>query len=359
MEKETLYELNPSQEVVKLQCKYTLFKRVINILSSATTNKDIDLSLMKKAFNKVVERNDCLRLNFIKKDGKLMQYFEEKKVFDEIPYIEFKNKEEQDNFFLELRKKPIKYMKGIVVEPYFIKTYDKKFMMALKVCHLILDIYGINIIFKDLFEVYEALKNNTELPQAPSKFENVLINDLKNKNNEDTKQKNTEFFTTYLKTKDNPYYAGIHGINEPIFQKELAKGRHTSKMFFVKNDTHGFMHEIDKDIVEKAITYSKENNYSLSSFFFYALSICASKINGGVKNMLPLELCNCRGTILEKRCAGTKAQSVARYTVVDKDKTFEENLSDFCKDQKELYRHLGFSDHTSNIQLTRSSLSLK
>ena len=42
MDNTQLYEINPSQEVVKLQCKFTLFKRVINILSSATTSKNID-----------------------------------------------------------------------------------------------------------------------------------------------------------------------------------------------------------------------------------------------------------------------------------------------------------------------------
>ena len=61
MENIKYYDLNPSQEVVKLQCKYTLFKRVINILTSATANKDIDTGLMKKALIETIKRNDCLR----------------------------------------------------------------------------------------------------------------------------------------------------------------------------------------------------------------------------------------------------------------------------------------------------------
>ena len=90
------YDLNPSQEVVKLQCKYTLFKRVINIVTSATANIDIDIKIMTKALNKTIERNDCLRLRFVKQNGKLMQYFENKENIEDInvPYIEFITKEE-------------------------------------------------------------------------------------------------------------------------------------------------------------------------------------------------------------------------------------------------------------------------
>ena len=58
------YDLNPSQEVVKLQCKYTLFKRVINIVFSSSVDYELDFDLMQKAFNIVVQRNDCLRIRF-------------------------------------------------------------------------------------------------------------------------------------------------------------------------------------------------------------------------------------------------------------------------------------------------------
>lgn len=164
MEIKNYYELNPSQEVVMLQLKFCLHKRIVNIISSVTSEKALDFKIMEKAFNKVVERNDCLRLRFIKKKGKLLQYFLENDMFDNIPQLTFNSKEEQEKFIKKIRKSAIKYLKGKVIEPYFIKTYDGKDMILLKVCHLILDIYGINMIFKDLFEVYEALISNSPLP---------------------------------------------------------------------------------------------------------------------------------------------------------------------------------------------------
>ena len=75
MKNYTLYELTPSLDVIQLQTKYTLYKRVVNILFSATNNESIDYSLMKQAINILIKRNDCLRLRFIKQGKQLKQYF--------------------------------------------------------------------------------------------------------------------------------------------------------------------------------------------------------------------------------------------------------------------------------------------
>lgn len=337
----TYYELNPSQEVVKLQCQYTLFKRVINIMMSAQCEK-IDFKLMKEAFNLAILRNDCTRIRFCKRKGKVVQYFEENVKFEKIPYFEFDSKEKQENFIRKESHHAIKYMKGEVIKPYFIKTYDNKNMVLLKVCHLILDAYGLNIFFKDLFEVYESLLNKTELPKQLCKFEDVIKKDLVTKNNKEFFDKNEEFFSKYLLEKPQPYYAGLHGLTTKLAKKKF--NTHSMKMFFIKNDTQGYMLPFTKGLGEEILNFCKENSATPSNLIFYASSITLSKMNNEVENMLPLELCNARATALERNCAGTKVQSIGCYTVVNKNKSFKENFSEFCSQQNILYRHLGFSD---------------
>lgn len=346
-----LYELNQSQEVVKLQCKYTLFKKIINILSSMTSEEELDFEIMKDAFNKVVERNDCLRIKFIKKDKKLMQYFSSTQVFEDIPVLEFETKEEQEKFIAKKRKKAIKYKKGVVIEPYFIKTYDNKYMVFLKICHLILDIYGINMIYKDLFEVYDALKNEKPLPPEPTKFEELVKKDLTKKHDEEFISKNREYFQDLLISKPEPFYAGLHGEKNPIWQKQRKKRKRAMKMFFINCDTKGYAHKIDKETCDKVMNYCKENSVSPANFLFYTASITASKINGNIKDMLPLELCNCRGTMAEKNCAGTKVQSIGCYTHIEHNESFKDNFTDFCAKQNQLYRHVGFPDQDFEMML--------
>ena len=343
MEK-TYYQTTLAQDVVILQTKYCLDKRVVNILASMSSDKTLDFSLMQNAFNKVVERNDCLRLRFIKKQGKLMQYFENSVKFDNIPYLEFNTELEFNKFVDKIRKKPIKYKKGTVIEPYFIKTHDNKYMVLLKVCHLILDLYGINIIFKDLFEVYDALLNNHELPEKPVQFETLVKKDVLKKSDEKFMKSNYEFYDNYFKEREEPYYAGISGDNSEIWRKQKAKGRKAMKIFLVNCDTKGYCHNFDKELVKKTLEFCDHNKYSPAHLLFFAMNICTSKINNNMKTMLPIELCNCRGTMQEKKCAGTKAQSAACHVELNFEESFTEGLTQFIKDQMVLYRHLGCSD---------------
>ena len=139
-----IYELTSGQEVVNLQAMLSIHKNVVNIMSSLTLDEDIDFELLKKAFNLVVERNDCLRIKFFKKGGKLVQIFEDERTIKDIPVLKFETEKEQMAFINKNTKKAIAYKKGVVIEPWFIKTFDNKSMVLMKVCHLVLDVYGIN-----------------------------------------------------------------------------------------------------------------------------------------------------------------------------------------------------------------------
>lgn len=345
------YDLNPSQNVSKLQCQYTLFKRVINILFSAKRDEEIDFKVMEKAFNILVERNDCLRIQFVKKDKKLMQYFRDKVEFNNIPILKFQTEKEQSKFVNKLSKSAIKYMKGKVIEPYFIKTFDNKYMVFIKVCHMVVDIYGINFIFNDLFDIYDCLINNTELPPAPNSFEEVVQKDLQRKENTYRHQEHVDFFTDYISSHEEPWYAGIHGPKEKYWNKQLKKNKRAQKMFFIKNDTVCYQYNINEELMKKAMDFCESKNITPTNLFFYACSLCTSFINNKINSMLPLQLCNCRGTSLDKNCAGTKVQSIGCFTDIDFNKTILENLSDFSETQMKLYRRIHFPDQDFEMML--------
>ena len=353
MEKQerTLYELNLSQEVVKLQCTYTLFKKVVNIITSIEVENEIDFELMQKAFNIAVERNDCTRIRLVKKGKKLMQYFEPKVVYDNIPRLEFKTKEEQDKFIKSQTKRAIKYLKGEVLNPTFIKTYDGKNMIFLKVCHYIFDIYGLNFFINDLFSVYEALSKGEELPKEPKKFEDLLKKDLETKYDPESKKGHYEYFSNLFSSNPEPYYAGFDGMTNKYVQKARRKNMRPVKMFFIKNDTKIYGHKIEKEQVDKIVEFAKANNTTIASLLLYLYSVTQSRMNDDAEFLLPLELCNVRDTLLARKCAGTKVQSLNVLTKVDKDLSFKENLDFFVKEQSENYRHIGMSDMEHQVLL--------
>lgn len=342
-QKYKLYDTTLSQDLPILQTKYTLYKRIINITMSATSDTPLDYDTMLKALNLAVERNDSARLRFVKKKGKIKQYILPQYKYDNMTRASFSTKEEQDKYITKETHKAVKYMKGEVIKPYFIHTYDNKDMIILKVCHINFDLYGLNMFYKDLFEVYDAIKNNTELPKQLLPFENVIIKDLEHKNDKEYFDKNREFFDKYLREREQPYYAGLNGKKGKHYEKMIKKGSHSMRMFFIKNDTEGYMHDIPSSTSLKLMEYCKQNKISPANYLLFAFSVVQAKLND-VYNLMPLELCNCRGTMAEKMTAGTKVQSLACYTTVKPECEFEQNLKEFCSNQTLLYRHIGFSD---------------
>ena len=346
MKEKPCYRLSPSQDVSYLQCRYTLFKRVINILSSITLDEKVDYDTLNKAYKLLIKRNDCLRIKFFKKKGQLMQYFEdydESKVAD-IPVLTFETEKKQNAFIDKTRKRPINYMGGVVIEPRLIHTYEGKDMIFLKVCHLCLDVYGIHAIYMDLLGIYNALKNGTALPEEPTSFEKVIIKDIERSRNQNINDKHIEYFTNILDNNPEPYYAGIHGPNNKIWQKKLASHHRGMQMFFINCDTKAYRHKIDRETVDKVLFYCRNNQCSPANLLFFAFSVTQGRLNGNVKNLLPLSLYNCRVSALDKNCAGSKVQSGACYTKIDYNSSFEDNLKNFSAEQMKLYRHVNFSD---------------
>ena len=345
MTNKSCYHLSLSQDVAYLQCKYSIYKRVINILSSITMDEEVDFALMDQAFKLLVKRNDCLRIRFFKKKGELMQYFgDSEKNIKKVPVLSFETKEQQDAFIDKVRKKPIDYRHGVVIEPYFIHTYDDRYMVFFKICHLVTDLYGLNVLYMDLMNVYQALKKGEPLPPAPESFEEIIKKDIEKNAKSHSEEKHLEYFTNLLTDNPEPFYAGIHGPNNPIWQKQLKKHHRSMPIFLVHNSTRTYRHKIDRDLVEKVLTYCQNNRYSPANFLFYASSIALAKLNGNLKNIMPIDLCNCRNTAQEKRCAGPKVQSAGCYTKIDYARSFEDNLKAFSVAQTGLYRHVKFKD---------------
>ncbi len=344
MKDKACYELSPSQDVSYLQCKYSLFKRVINIVTSITINYDVDFELMEKAFNLVVERNDCLRIKFFKKNGKLLQYFEDSRPYKKLPVITFDTEEKQKAFIKKRTGSAIKYLRGNVVEPSFIKTFDGKNMILFKVCHLVLDVYGITYMIKDLLAVYEALKNGTELPPQPASFEEIIKKDIERHHNMSIETKHVEFFRDLLNDNPEPYYAGIHGSDNKYSQKMLQKNHRGMQMSFFKCDTKDYRHTISSEISTQVLDYCRRNKISPANFMFYTCTLTAARLNNNVRNALPLGLYNCRVSQNEKNAAGSKVQSIACYSKFNYKQSFEENLKRFAANQSRLYMHVGFSD---------------
>lgn len=339
------YEFNSSQDVIHLQTKYALYKRVQNILFYTVVEKGFDMDIMHKAINKLFERNDCLRMTFEKKNGKTLQYFTDKREIGDIPYREFNTEAAFRRFMDHFRIKSTDCFKGDVLRVVFGKNADGNQIIIFKISHYAADTYGIGVLLGDLFAVYKAMESGNELPPLPGSFEEVLKKDMAFKQSEESVAKDREFFINYCTNihPKAPIYCGIHGNHSDRWLKYKRKGYRSLPYLFIRCETEGYRFIIPSAITEKAISWCEKTGYTLSSFFMYTYSVAASLVNGRERFQIPLELLNSRATLTERKAAGTKVQSISVYTEVDYEKTFEENMSVLKAEQSQLYRHTKYT----------------
>ena len=338
---QNVYLFNNSQDIVTLQTKYSLFKRVINIVFSVTVEDGFDEDLMHKAIDLVIERNDCLRLTEIKAGKESRLVFAPERKIGDIPSRRFETSSQFNAFLKRFRNKPTNLRKGYALDAVFGVNPDGKQFILFKVSHMVADTYGIGVLVGDLFAVYNALKAGTDLPAAPGSFETVLKNDGAFKENTDAVAKDKEFFENYFTNThpDRPIYCGIHGNGSDRWLKYKRKGNIHLPYLFVNCDTEGYRFTIPSAVTLKVQEWCAANGVTMNSFFFYTCAIATSLINDKAPYQVPLELLNNRGTLAERKAAGTKVQSLSIYTTVDYEKSFLDNILPLADEQKEVYRH--------------------
>lgn len=342
----TLYGFNYSQDIVHLQTKYALFKRVANILFSVTFDEGFDEGRMKQALQLLVDRNDCLRLTFVKDGKTIKQYFEEKRSIGSIPSVRFETPIQMDRFIRRFRKTAVSPLKGQTLKVVFAVDPSGHQMVIIKISHMVADTYGIGVLVNDLSGIYAALTEGKDLPPAPGKFEDVLKKDAEYRANEEALEKDRSFYQAYYEKKHpgkHPTYLGIHGNESDRWLKYKKKGNISLPFLLVRCDTEGYRFVIPAAVTTKAAAWCQERNIPMNSFFFYACAVACSLKNDRMPLQLPLELMNCRATITDRKAAGTKVQSLSVYTEVDFEKSFAENVALLFADQQELYRHTRMS----------------
>ena len=337
------YGFNNSQDVIHLQTKYALFERVANILFSTVVDEGFDRELMTKAINLLFERNDCLRISFVKKNKKILQFFEEKRSIGNIPFKVFDTQSKLDAFLRKFRVSQVSPFKGETLKVVFAVNPDGKDMIIFKVSHFSADTYGIGVLVNDLFAVYKALRNGTEMPPAPGSFEEILRNDSSYRDNDEAVRRDEEFFRNYYEGKPNPVFCGITGNRCDYWLRQKRKGRFSIPYLFIRCDTTGYKLTIPALVNEKVSQWCEQQHITMSSFYFYVFSIAASLVNDKAPVLAPLMLLDCRGTIADRKAAGTKVQSISVYTTVDYGKSFNQNIAAAYADQNQCFRHTKLS----------------
>ena len=134
-----LYSFNYSQDIIQLQTKYAIFKRVANILFAVSFDDGFDEALMKRSLQLLTDRNDCLRIRFVKDGKTTKEYFEESRLIGDIPSKRFFTMGQMDAFIRRFRRGMIRVDKGEAFRAVFVTDPAGKQSVLIKISHFTLN----------------------------------------------------------------------------------------------------------------------------------------------------------------------------------------------------------------------------
>ncbi|HZJ99894.1 MAG TPA: condensation domain-containing protein, partial [Tissierellaceae bacterium] len=177
------YALTPAQMTLFFSQKYTVQKQVNNICTSVLVDQELDFDILKKSIQKAYERNDCLRIRIVKVGKDMKQYFERYEE-PEIEYLDFRGKtfEEMEKKLYKFAHKRISNFGESMSKIFMMHSFDGKCGIYFVVSHMIMDSWAISTFYKDILSIYEALKNDTEMPKPLYAYEELLMEELNYKN---------------------------------------------------------------------------------------------------------------------------------------------------------------------------------
>ena len=343
---QTVYNVIPSQQTMWLMIKYSPHKNVLQIPTSVTLGQNIDFGVLTKALNIEIERNDCMRLRFFKEKGDLKQYFLPEYKVDFVPVKSFKTEEEQNEYFNMKAKKAVNFLKGENFHIEFFHSFDGGCGIFFNVNHFVMDANAVSVFYMDLLSVYKALMTGEEMPKKLFKFEDYIIKELAQLEDKENYAKGAEFYKEYF-SKDGPcFYAGVHGPELLMKEREKTKNPNLRVPHSAYNpfDDKSDMIElhIDREISEKIINFCKENLIPPEILFQMGYRTHVSQLNFRTDDTLSMQLCSKRVTFKEKRMGGCVTQPLQVRCIIKEENTFREGLDIINGVRNSLFRHMDF-----------------
>lgn len=341
-----VYELIPPQEMIQFMLKYSFFhKQVTQIPESIIVKKDIDFSLMEKAFNIEIERNDCLRLRFFKEKGKIKQYFLPEYKISNIPVLNFKSEQERIDVLTADARKPVRMLKDETFRVKFFRTHDNRCGVYVNVHHLVMDNAAVFTFFSDLFAVYDSLSEGAAMPKPLGKYEDIIKKELAYVADPENFRREEKAYREYMEKDGEPLYLGVEGpkfLEAERIKKKNPDIKAPSLFDPIHDKAELTKYNIPYDDSQKIFEFMKENGVSGECLVQLGMRLHVSKINNRHNDTYFIVLCPRRRTLAEKRAGGTLAAPLPQRIVLPETTTFREALEKMAEVQFWAFKHMDY-----------------
>ncbi len=341
MSEPTYYPLTQSQLMMFFQMKFCLKKNCTNICTEIVIQDDeIDQHLLMQALYLALMRAPAssVRLH-TQPDKTVVQYFSDAAP-EKIEYLDFtgKSKEQYDKALTTWNQTPFpnKLMDTQLYNVKLLRNPEGKLVVYGCYNHTIYDAYSVMMTFRDVSEIYYALRDHTALPaELPSPVPAYEV-DYKYRESDKCKEDYQYFDEVVCATE--PQFTTTNGRNSKEFKQKDPKARYGTYAYNPFFPGDGITLDVPTELNNAITAYALAAKMSPQSAYLLALRSYLAKVCE-VDDVLLMNSVARRATLAQKRAGGTMVNSVPIRTVFGADKTFEEGCRILYTTQCDVYRH--------------------
>ena len=309
------YNLTIPQENIWLLEKLNSNTNINNVLGTFIINQKLNLNILKKVMNKIVECNDALRIRIVEENGKPKQYIKDYE-YDEFPtYIIDNNDENAFNKIVQnIKEKRIEILNN--------KLYDIQIIqnivctcVCVKTHHIISDAWTLGQVAEQIKEYYLKISNNEEIVYNPS-------------------------YLNFIK-KDEQYRLSEKYLTDKEYWYEYVKELECDNLFEITKDKKSKRIEkpIPLELYNLIHKYCEENKISEYSFFLAVISIYFSKIFNKEKIVIGTPFLNRRKADKELETMGMFIATLPINIKVTNEMSFIEICKNINTTNMQCFRH--------------------
>lgn len=268
MDNVKIYKLTNPQKNILLTEQYYKLTPINNVVGRIKFQEQIDINLLKKTLEIIIQQNDALRTRIIKVDGEYYQYFPNN-VDNFIEIININEINQESKIVKELSRKYIKLINNNLMK-FYILGYENGTADVLSVSHhIVADAWTVSLYAKEIIRIYKCLKERKEIEKA------------------------TYSYIDYIEEENKYLESDKLEIDKKYWDDEY-KEEPTTQFFDTCNNIKGKREHyiINKDETLKIKKFCKDNNISEQCLFMATFSIYLSKISSSYNISIGMPVLN-------------------------------------------------------------------
>ncbi|PGT57967.1 hypothetical protein COD86_25375 [Bacillus cereus] len=268
--KQQTYALSSSQQSIFFLNEMHKDQTLYNLPAAMVLHGKLDLELFKSVIQSMVDRHEQLRATFALNGYRPVQTIHEKLILD-IPVLDWRhhNKSDQGRMKQELLLEESEYKFDLKEGPLFrvciVKLGSNENMLLINAHHIVFDAWSMNILLRDIDELYTSLKeqkkpNLSELNIQYVDYMDWLTNDINNEKLNRSKE----------------YWHKKLGRDLPVL--DLPQDYPRPKIQSFKGAS--YQKNLDKKMVKELRKLAKENNTTMYTLLLAAFQVLLYRYSG-------------------------------------------------------------------------------